>query len=75
MIRLEVPTADKQFANCECVAGKEPKATCKHIASLCYALEDFAKPLISDANSSGLSCTDQLIQWNQPRGRRLSPKK
>ena len=43
MIRIEVPTADIQFAKCECAAGMGPKATCKHIASLCYALEDFVR--------------------------------
>ena len=43
MIRIEVPTADIQFAKCECAAGMGPKATCKHIASLYYALEDFVR--------------------------------
>ena len=75
MIRIEVPTADIQFAKCECAAGMGPKATCKHIASLCYALEDFVRIFMFDVNSNSLACTDQLMQWNQPRGRKLSPKK
>ena len=33
MIRVVVPTADIQFAKCECAAGMGPRATCKHIAS------------------------------------------
>ena len=74
MIRLEVPTANVQFAKCDCVAGMGPKATCKHIAFLYYALEDFMRRFISDVKTYGLSCTDQLMQWNQPRGGKLSLK-
>ena len=42
MARIGVPTADIQSAKCECAAGMGPKA-CKHIASQCYALEDFVR--------------------------------
>ena len=30
-------------ASCECPAGRVPKASCKHIAAMCYVLEDFVK--------------------------------
>jgi predicted nucleic acid-binding Zn finger protein len=35
-------------ANCGCPAGKGPRGTCKHIAALAYAVEDFTKKLIKD---------------------------
>ena len=35
MMRLEASSGDIQVANCGCIAGKGPKASCKHIASLC----------------------------------------
>ena len=53
-----------------CPAGKGPTASCKHIAVLCYALEEFARvrklPEL-------LTCTDRLQSWNQPRSRKLKP--
>ena len=30
-------------AECGCAAGRGPRASCKHIAALCYALEDFGR--------------------------------
>ena len=71
MIRTGVPTADLRFATCECAAGMGPKATCKHIASLWYALEDFVRIFIFDVSSNSLACTEQLMQWNHLRGRKL----
>lgn len=73
LVRVKENTADIQFAKCDCLAGKGPKATCKHIAALCYALEDFSRNIL--ANEECLSCTDKLMQWNQPRKRRLEPKR
>ena len=75
MMRLEASSGDIQFANCGCIAGRGPKASCKHIASLCYALEEFVRIFISDSEAPTLSCTDKLMQWNQPRKRKLSPKR
>ena len=56
------------FASCACPAGKGPRGSCKHIAALCYALEEFVR----------LKCTreiktrtSRLQTWNQPRKRKL----
>ena len=32
-----------RFASCACPAGKGPRGSCKHIAALCYALEEFVR--------------------------------
>ena len=74
MMRLEASSGDIHFANCGCIAGRGPKASC-NIASLCYALEEFVQIFISDSEALTLSCTDKLMQWNQPWKRKLSPKR
>ena len=74
-MRLEASSGDIRFANCGSIAGRGPKASCKHIASLCYALEEFVRIFISDSEALTLSRTDKLMQWNQPRKRKLSPKR
>ena len=33
-------------ASCGCPAGSGPNCTCKHVAALCYALEDFNKTFV-----------------------------
>ena len=38
-MKLDASTFDICGAQCSCPAGKDPKASCKHIAALCYALE------------------------------------
>ena len=49
---------------CGCPAGKGPTCTCKHIASLAYALVDFCKTrTLHDYQT----CTDHLKEWNEPR--------
>ena len=75
LMRLEASSGDIQFANCGCIAGRGPKASCKHIACICYALEEFVRIFISDSEALTLSCTDKLMQWNQPRKRKVSPKR
>ena len=57
-------------AQCCCPAGCGPKASCKHIAALCYTLEEFSRPRQLPDFSS---CTDRLQTWNQPRPRKLLP--
>ena len=74
-IKLEATSADIQFASCSCVAGKGPKTSCKHIAVLCYALEDFMRIFMDDTKPEALSCTDKLMDWNKPKKRMLSPKR
>ena len=72
LLRLKERSAAIQFAKCDCVAGKGPKASCKHIAAVCYALEEFSRKFISEDE---LSCTEELMKWNQPRKRRLEPSR
>ena len=74
-IKLEATSADIRFANCGCVAGRGPKTSCKHIAALCYAFEDFVRTFMDDTNAEAVSCTDKLMDWNKPRKRKLSPKR
>ena len=75
MIRLKASSADIHFANCGFLAGKGPRANCKHIASFCYALEDFVRVFMGRSGPKGLSCTDRLMEWNRPRERKLSLQK
>lgn len=58
------------FASCNpCPAGKAPFASCKHIAALCYGLEEFVRTGRSSRNYQ--TCTSRLQTWNQPRKRKL----
>ena len=58
-----------EWAKCDCPAGKGPHGSCKHLAALMYALEDFSRTIASlDANTS---VTSKLQQWNIPRKRKL----
>lgn len=62
-----------KVAECKCPAGKGPTGSCKHIAALCYALEDFNKTRHSEDGE--VSCTSLLQQWSMPsRKRRLDSK-
>ena len=65
------PSAEILYAEDGCPAGRGPTGSCKHIAALCYALEEFVRlgftrPL--------LSCTSRLQTWNQPRQKKLASK-
>ena len=44
------------------------KGSCKHIAAMCYALEDFTR---ERRLREHVSCTSQLQTWNQPWKRNL----
>ena len=57
-------------AECGCPAGCGPCGSCKHIGALSYALADFFR---CKASPELLTCTDQLQQWNRPRGRKIDP--
>lgn len=61
-------TADISSASCQCPAGKGPHGSCKHIAALAYALEDYSRLKLYET-----SCTSVLQRWNQPRKRHLDP--
>ena len=57
-----------RFASCACPAGKGPRGSCKHIAALCYALEEFVR---LKCTREFETCTSRLQTWNQPRKRKL----
>ena len=70
VLTLDKMTADVTNAKCSCPAGQGPSGSCKHLAALCYALEDYVKlRAIMEAGEN--SCTSLLQKWNQPRKRRL----
>ncbi|XP_069678760.1 uncharacterized protein [Periplaneta americana] len=54
-------------ADCECVAGAGPKASCKHIAALCYALEHFSK---SGEIKCSQTCTQVLQTFHRPANKK-----
>ena len=57
-------SADVEYATCKCPAGTGPKGSCKHIAAMCYALEDFTRECRLREH---VPCTSHLQTWNQPR--------
>ena len=65
-------------AKCTCPAGCGPRGSCKHIAAISFALEDFVRIRSTIANlqdtDEEISCTSLLQQWNKPRKRRLDSK-
>ena len=69
-MELENSSFDIRRAQCGCPAGRGPTASCKHIAALCYALEEFSRlRRLPEFRTS----TDKLQTWNQPRPRKLDP--
>ena len=42
MMRINDKSGEIHFAKCGCVAGKGPRASCKHIVCVCYSLENFS---------------------------------
>ena len=65
-------------AKCTCPAGCGPRGSCKHIAVISFALEDFVRIRRTISNlqdtDEEISCTSLLQQWNKPRKRRLDSK-
>lgn len=43
LLTIDKVTVDVTTARCTCPAGKRPFGSCKHIAALCFAPEDFVK--------------------------------
>lgn len=74
----EESSADREvervvFAECmPCPAGKAPRASCKHVAALFFALEEFCR--LGYARDV-LTCTDILQAWNRPHKRKADPVK
>ena len=69
-VEIKLEGTDVMWGRCGCPAGKGPTASCKNIAALCYALEEFARVR---KLPEFLTCTDRLQSWNQPRPRKLKP--
>lgn len=66
-------TGNVKYASCcPCPAGKAPFASCKHIAALCYAIEEFNRLKLLRVFET---CTERLQTWNQPRKRRLDSER
>ena len=72
---IDKATAGVSSAQCTCPAGKGPFGSCKHIAALCFALEDFVKMREIILEQGEDACTSVLQRWNQPRKKRLESKK
>ena len=57
VMKLDSRSCEIEKAQCGCPAGRGPKASCKHIAALCYALEEFTRlRQLPDF----MACTDRL---------------
>ena len=63
-------SGDIVSATCGCPAGCGPKGSCKHIAALCYALEEFSR---IKKTKDFVACTSKLQTWNHPRKRISRP--
>ena len=68
-------TNDVIAAACSCPAGCGPQGSCKHIAALCFCIESFVRARDVSFDLGEEACTAALQKWNQPRKRRLDPKK
>jgi len=55
---------------CGCVAGKGPRASCKHIGALCYAVANFC---LYGQLPDFLTCTDVKQVWNIPAPKKDQP--
>jgi len=68
-LEMRVKKSDARIycAKCGCPAGRGPQGSCKHIAALCYALEDFVKIRSIAIEGGEDACTSLLQKWNQPR--------
>ena len=55
---------------CGCVAGKGPRASCKHIGALCYAVANFC---LYGRLPDFLTCTDMKQVWNIPAQKKHQP--
>ena len=60
---MDADVYDVIGAKCGCPAGKGPCGSCKHIAAVCYALEEFSR---FGQIPELLTSTDKLQEWNKP---------
>ncbi|XP_046550035.1 uncharacterized protein LOC124259864 [Haliotis rubra] len=68
-ICLSKVTGKIHSADCTCAAGAGE--ACNHIAALCHCLVD----VTTRRKAGTTSCTSQPCKWNNPRKRKLSPKR
>ena len=75
-IDISSDSSDVNFAECTCPAGKGPHGSCKHVAAVLFALQDFYVTYeeMQTSNKDDVACTSKLQTWNQPRKRRLDSK-
>ena len=72
---IDQKTQNVTEAACSCPAGRGPLGSCKHIAALCFCIESFVRTRDVSLDLGEEACTAALQKWNQPRKRRLDPKK
>ena len=70
IMSLRKPGLEVISAQCGCLAGKGPNASCKHIAALRYALVNFYQ---CGKLPDFLVCAQKLQEWNKPRAKRVDP--
>ena len=68
LLYMDANVYDVIGAEWGCPAGKGPCGSCKHIAALCYALEEFSR---LDKLPEYVACTDKIQQWNKPREKKV----
>jgi len=59
---------DTTGASSGCPAGKGPKASCKHVGALCYALVEFST---SGRVPHFLTSTDKPQAWHKSKPRKV----
>ena len=74
-VTIKKSSVNVSSAKCNCPAGKGPHGSYKHLAALCFAIEDFIKTQNIALQQGEEACTSALQKWNQPRKRRLESKK
>ena len=42
-LQININTSNVKVAECTCPAGRGPTGSCKHLAALCFAVEDFVR--------------------------------
>ena len=65
---MDANVFDVVGAECGCPAGKGPCGSCKHIAAVCYALEEFSR---LGKLPEFATCTNRLQAWNKPRQKKV----
>ena len=59
-ITIGITSCNVKKAECSCPAGNGPMGSCKHIAAVCFCLEDFVKSRNATLDSGEQMCTSML---------------